>query len=100
MFIFCNVGQRPPIDQIPRNCPHSVINTVKACWDTNRNRRKTAVECMQIYQYCYGIVSRKKFDIFFSHDPKKLPISTMVMQHLIRLGYRVWYDQGTYPFYF
>lgn len=73
-------GQRPPLEQIPRNCPSGVINCVKACWDTNRHRRKTAIECLAIYQFFYGIVGKKKFDIFFSHNPTKSPISIFVLQ--------------------
>lgn len=87
-------GQRPPIEQLPKNTPTGIVNLIKLCWDTNRQRRLTAIECLCTFQFYYGVYSKKKFDIFYSHSPKKNPISLFLLQHLIRLGYRVWYDQG------
>jgi hypothetical protein len=56
----------------------------------------TAVECLQIYQFYSGIVSRQKFDIFFSSSPIDVsPIGTFILQHLTRLGYTIWYDPST-----
>ena len=52
-------GARPPLDQLPRNCPPPVASVIKACWDTNRQRRKTAIECLQIYQFYYAVVGKK-----------------------------------------
>ena len=87
-------GYRPPVEQLPKNTPTGVVALIKSCWDTNRQRRHTAVECLCTLQFYFGVYSKKKFDVFYSHSPKKNPISLFLLQHLIRLGYRVWFDQG------
>jgi len=79
---------------LPKNCPIGVISTIKMSWDNNRQNRKTAVECLATYQFYHGIIARQTFDIFFSFCSDKVsPVATLLRLHLIRLGYRVWFDQ-------
>ena len=86
-------GERPPLDQIPADTPPELISMIECCWDEERSKRKSAVECLSILQYNLDLLSTGHFDVFFSHAWVDKPLLCHVYHTLTKLGYRVWYDQ-------
>lgn len=76
------------------NTPPSVVELVSKCFNADRGARPTAAECYSVLQHAYLILSKGKFDIFFSHAWVTKPFLSQICLVLTRHGYRVWYDQN------
>jgi serine/threonine protein kinase len=85
-------GQRPSISLFPSDTPKMVIEMIVDCWDDERSKRKSAIECLSILSQECEILKGGEFDIFFSHAWKNKPFLSHVHRLLVRSGYRVWYD--------
>ncbi len=82
-----------PLDKLPGlGVPEVVIDMIRACWDKDRKRRKTASECYAIAVQAFNVVSSKKFDIFLSHAWVNKGVENPIHAWLTSLGYRVWID--------
>jgi hypothetical protein len=85
---------RPDMESLPKELQASLlIDMIKSCWHTNRVERKSAAECFSILNHYYLLLSKNKYDIFFSHAWKDKSFLSHVHDYLIRKGYQVWYDQ-------
>ena len=89
-------GGRPSIDDktMPSGTPPSLTNMIHCCWDGDRIKRLSAVECWATIQHNLNIMEKEEFDIFFSHRWKKKPFLSHLFNLLTKSGYRVWYDQN------
>ena len=67
---------------------------IQRCWDKDRARRFTALDCYHILDQAYNTLSQAKFDIFFSHPWRNKNVLSHVKKFLNSHGYRVWYDQN------
>ena len=41
-------GYRPPLTKLPKDTPEEVIQMIQKCWDTDRSKRMTSMECVGI----------------------------------------------------
>ena len=80
---------RPPLNLLPKDTPLAIVNMIDSCWKTNRNERKTAVECVSILQYEYLKSTKSDFDIYFTHAAVPKLLLSHIYHYFIRLGYRV-----------
>jgi hypothetical protein len=62
---------------------------INDCWDTKRNHRKSAVECLSILQTQCHILSGVKFDIYFSTPPNQDHFLSHVYAYLTGKGYNI-----------
>jgi serine/threonine protein kinase len=85
---------RPPVNDLPTETPPGIIRMIDACWSTDRSERKSASECYSIVFHHQQIFTLTNFDIFFSHAWKNKPFLSHVYSELVKLGYKVWYDQN------
>jgi serine/threonine protein kinase len=85
-------GQRPSLSLLPSDTPEVVLEMILDCWDVDRSKRKSAIECLSIVSTQCELLKGGEFDIFFSHASKNKPFLSHVHQLLVRNGYRVWYD--------
>jgi serine/threonine protein kinase len=46
--------QRPPLTKLPKDTPQEIISMMTQCWDKDRSKRLTAVECYNIIFKCYS----------------------------------------------
>jgi serine/threonine protein kinase len=94
LAVAVHLNTRPSLDLLPTDVPPGLIRMIEDCWSTDRSKRKTATECYCIISHHKQIVSQQKFDIFFSHSWVSKPFLSNVYVELVKLGYRVWYDQN------
>jgi serine/threonine protein kinase len=87
-------GNRPPLDLLPIETPTNISSMITDCWSKERKSRMTAVECYSLLSHHYQILTQKKFNIFFSHAWKSKPFLSNIFNELVKLNYRVWYDQN------
>jgi hypothetical protein len=87
-------GYRPSLANIPPETPAGVIAMIECCWDKEREKRKSAVQCLSILEYHLGVMMETKFDIYFSHSLGNQFMLSYVFHHLTQTGYRVWFDQN------
>jgi serine/threonine protein kinase len=85
-------GQRPSRSLLPSDTPKMVVEMLLDCWDVDRSKRKSAIECLSILSTECELLKGGEFDIFFSHASKNKPFLSHVHRLLVRNGYRVWYD--------
>ena len=86
-------GERPPLDKLPSDTPQALKDMIERCWDSDRNKRLSAVECYAIVSHVHSVFEKKSFDVFFSHRWAMKHFLSHLYNLLTRLGYRVWYDQ-------
>ena len=79
---------------IGADVPPAIRDMIEKCWDKRRERRFTAVQCYTCISQVHNVMSKKKFDIFFSHPWAEKPFLCHVYSLLVGQGYRVWYDQN------
>ncbi len=87
-------GIRPALDELADEVPPSVRHMIECCWDNDRSKRLTALQCFNTLELAYNVLSQAKFDIFFSHPWKNKNILRHVKKFLNSYGYRVWYDEN------
>ena len=88
-------GERPSLAEVPSDCPKKVVDLIEACWQTNRQQRKLAVECYSILQYQFGLLVKTDYDIFISHDFSTSALSGLVAYKLMQAGFHVCFNQQT-----
>lgn len=82
-------GYRPPIDAIPKEVPNAIVGLIQSCWDGDRSKRKSALECYTILKQAYEAMSRST-DIFLlccSEDISSY--GTYLTNSLSKAGFRV-----------
>ena len=83
-------GQRPQLSLIPDDCPRKIVKMIEACWDSDRSKRKSAVECLSILQYNHMLLSQRVMDVYLSCDSDaNLALSTYVFHRLSQIGLKV-----------
>jgi hypothetical protein len=100
-------GERPDDSLYPQHTPRIIKEMIKACWNDNREKRKTAVECFTILSQC-----RESF-MLFNHETNDdveigfydihflSPVSdsncSLFLSYLYNVlnnyGYRIWFQQ-------
>ena len=85
---------RPSLDDLVDDVPPAVRHMIQRCWDKNRARRDTALDCYNILDQAYNTLSQAKFDIFLSHPWRNKNVLRYVKKFLNSYGYRVWYDEN------
>jgi serine/threonine protein kinase len=85
---------RPPLDLLPSDTPPGLIGMIVYGWDGDRSKRPTAAQCSCHVQFHYQVLTAARCDIFFSHAWGQKPFLSHVYAHLVKCGYRVWYDQN------
>ncbi len=66
---------------------------MQRCWDGDRAKRMSAVECWQLVDQELSVMQRDAFDVFFSHRWGAKAFLCHVCCLLRNAGYKVWYDQ-------
>jgi hypothetical protein len=82
---------KPPLSQLPIELDATVIPELL---DGDRSLRKNASEFFSIFNHCYLALSSNKYDTFFSHAWRDKPFLSHIHRRLVRMGYKVWYDQS------
>ena len=85
---------RPSLHELVDDVPPTVRDMIQRCWDKDRTVRLTALDCYNILDQAYYILSQAKFDIFLSHPWRNKNVLQYVKKFLNSYGYRVWYDQN------
>ncbi len=85
---------RPELNELTDDVPPAVRNMIELCWEKDRAKRLTALQCHNTLELAYNIISQAKFDIFFSHPWKNKNVLRHVKKFLNSHGYRVWYDEN------
>jgi hypothetical protein len=85
---------RPSLDELVDDVPPTVRDMIRRCWDKDRTVRLTTLDCCNILDQAYYILSQAKFDIFLSHPWRNKNVLQYVKKFLNSYGYRVWYDQN------
>ena len=86
-------NKRPSMKKIPKNVPLDIFGLIELCWDKDRSKRLSAVQCQAILDYNYDLILGHSFDIFISHSKTKRPFLSYISNILVQGGYRVWFDQ-------
>ncbi|CAM6000876.1 unnamed protein product [Sphagnum balticum] len=85
-------GHRPPIEQLPAETPSTVVRMIEYCWDADRSKRKSAIECFSILQHQEMIHTRIMYDVYISHDGS---LSQVMVSHIFhrfaQQGIRAYY---------
>jgi serine/threonine protein kinase len=89
-------GQRPSLNDIPKDCPKKVIELIDACWQTDRSRRKFAIECFSNLKYHHGLLSKSVYTLFISHDNSTHSLACNISYRLTQLGYSVFFNQNVH----
>ena len=87
-------GIRPPLDQLPNDTPPGVRALMEKCWDTLRDNRPSAAECLSVMTHNLSIMESSHFDIFFSYSHAKKSFAVHLFDVFTKLGFRVWLDQN------
>jgi hypothetical protein len=75
--------------------PKDIIDMIEKCWDKDRQKRLTSIECFSILDRLYNISIQSQFDIFLSHAWTSKPVvSNIYIMLTVKFGYRVWYDMN------
>ncbi len=88
------LGNRPDLNELICDVPPAVRDMIQQCWDKDRAKRLSALQCYNTLELAYNILSQAKFDIFFSHPWKNKNVLRHVKKYLNSHGYRVWYDEN------
>jgi serine/threonine protein kinase len=80
---------RPPLAAMSTETPLKVSELIESCWQTDRAKRKSAVECFSVLQYHYGLLASREYDIFISHDAVCTTLACSLSYRLVQLGFRV-----------
>ena len=85
---------RPDLDDLMDDVPPAVRDMIQCCWDKDRTKRLSALQCYNTLELAYNILSQAKFDIFFSHPWRNKNVLRYAKKYLNSHGYRVWYDEN------
>jgi hypothetical protein len=87
-------AQRPPLSEVPADCPKKVAELLELCWSANRATRRSAMDCYTLLKYHHEIMSkRNEYDIYMSHDGGRSNLLCYVAYKLSQMGLRVYYNQ-------
>jgi len=89
-----NRGIRPSLSKLPMETPPAIIGVIQSCWDSDRSNRTSAIEAMAVIEHELWLFESKTYDIFFSHCWAMKPFLSHLYNILVKMGYRVWYDQN------
>ena len=84
---------RPSFEDLFDGVPDKIKSMMSNCWDKNRRRRLTALECYIILDQYYNTLTNARCDIFLSHLWSEKHYVRHIKHRLSSFGYRVWYDQ-------
>ena len=88
-------GYRPSLADLPADTPKRLTRLIEKCWDGNRSKRYTAVECYSVLQYLYNTLTKARYDVYLSHDETyHLGLSKFIFHRLSQHGYSIYFNQG------
>lgn len=83
-------GQRPPIIEIPSDCPQAVVRMIESCWSTDRSQRKSAVQCHSILNCHYSILIKGVYDVYICYESSaNIKIPCEIFHRLTQMGLKV-----------
>jgi hypothetical protein len=66
---------------------------LSSCWDGDRKKRKSAVECLAILQGIYTHLTATSFDVLLSRNAYPREAMDQIYHHLNRMGFTVVYEE-------
>ena len=85
-------GDRPPLDKLPTDVPQALKEMIVKCWDSDRNERKSAVECYAIVAHAHSDFQQGACDICISASPTRHKFLGHLYNYLSMAGFRVHID--------
>lgn len=75
-------GFRPSLEMLPKEVPMKVVQMIQACWDADRDKRKTAIECYSILKRYYENMSKTPIDVYLTTFRGDTTIAPSVLKFL------------------
>lgn len=75
-------GFRPSLDALPKEVPAKIVQMIQACWDADRDKRKTAIECYSILKRYYENMSKTPIDVYLTTFKGDTTIAPCVLKFL------------------
>ena len=85
-------GERPPLDKLPSDTPQALKDMIERCWDSDRNKRLSAVECYAIVSHVHSDYEQKLSDICLSVSLARPKFISHLHNLLSKAGYRVYIE--------
>ena len=85
-------GSRPPLEQLPKESPQELKDLLSACWDGDRKKRKTAIECLAILQSLYLKMTTTTVDVVINRNAYPREALDQIYHQLTRNGLTVVYE--------
>lgn len=85
-------GSRPPLEQLPKESPQELRDLLAACWDGDRKKRKTAIECLAILQTLYLKMTTTTVDVVINRNAYPREALDQIYHQLTRNGLTVVYE--------
>jgi hypothetical protein len=82
-------GLRPDLNELPRETPPGLVQLIHACWDSDRSKRKSALECFALLDTLYTDLARLPYDVYICHSDKSYRLVDQLYQYLTQCGLTV-----------
>ena len=90
-------GKREDLTKLPKDTPYGVIQLIQSCWDTDRDNRKSAVECVvKLHPIDLILSGSKTIDILLCPDISYKEFSVLIFHYFLRHSFTVMYDDYDY----
>jgi serine/threonine protein kinase len=84
LYIQVHRNVRPDIKKLPTDTPDKVVELILCCWSPERDKRKTADECLSVLEDCYGHMINRQNLIKLVHSGKHPKLISYINKFLIQ----------------
>lgn len=85
-------GVRPDLSKLPPDVPPDIQYVMESCWERDRSKRLTALDCFSRIDQMYMRMVDSSWDVFLSYNWAIKPVVLYIHRLLFSAGYKVWLD--------
>ena len=83
-------GMRPSLDKLPNEVSTSLREMIAACWDGDKRKRYSAMQCYALVSQELSLLQAHSFDVYLSHaSPTHVAFVSILSGILARYGYKI-----------